>query len=251
MTLLIRSGINKICITTLFWLVFFYTGAQVPGYQGKKLFLEYDNYFCPAFYSPNVNGHTGIMSFNDRHGMSLDYIISKHYSLGISIQYLKTKYKYPDWYAENINISTTALGNLTAYAYGLHYRQFYTFLAPVGSYYRVEIQYLTYRTSYDSAEVWKYQKNRNYRQIPELDDTKDYHGVAVCLSYGYQRIFYNRIILDSGFQIAINTLQIGMYETDLDEFGFNRDNYLELSGKSRLAHHYFFNIYAGIGILLF
>lgn len=256
MTHFTRSGIgNTIAIATL-WLVSFSVTAQkfpnylVPGYQGKKITLEYSNYFFPAYVSPNANGKSGILKFNDRHSFSLDYVISRHFSLGASYSFLKSKYQYPywgiSWYKA---VATDALGDLSATTYGLHWRQFYSFLAPVGSYYRVDINYITYQTGYDSANVAKLQRDPN-NVLPNIQNASSYHGLSVGVSYGYQRVYYNRIVFDYGFQLALNTLSLSLYELDDYVLKFDEYNYLKYLGKNRLTHHYFCNLYVGIGILL-
>ena len=65
--------------------------AQAPGYMGKKLTVIYNNYFSPALSYPNYQGNTGILAFNSRHSLGVDYVRARKRTIGIAIQHLRTR----------------------------------------------------------------------------------------------------------------------------------------------------------------
>jgi hypothetical protein len=251
MTHLTRSSINKLTGIASFWLFCLTVSAQVSGYQGKRSSIEYANYFFPAYYNPNANGKSGLLKLNDRNSLSFDYVITKHYSLGCSFEFFKTKYKYPIIYDYNEEINTNVLGDISSTLFGIHYKHFYTFLAPLGSYYRVDVCYIRFKTGFNREEIIKSQNYSNANLIMDIKNDKYYNGLLVGVTYGYQRVYYDRLIVGYGFQIALNTLNISLAELDQNAIDLSKDNYLKLTGQSRLTHHYFLNFFLGLGVLLF
>ena len=73
--------------------------AQIPGYLGKRFFLNVENWSMPAFQNPTANnrgwgdtyGSTGGgFAFNTSWGVQLGYAVSRTRVLSLSADYMRT-----------------------------------------------------------------------------------------------------------------------------------------------------------------
>ena len=248
--------------------------AQAPGYLGKRFMVNYDLYTFPAISNPNVNGEKGISSFNIRHVFSVDYVTGLNHSVGLSFHLTKTQfefkrefnftYQYMDGYGEKE--TTTELiyfgdlkGELSAYAIGLHTNLYFNqFLAPLGTYFKPEILLVNFRATFDSDLANKYLRdNINHAMLtfPVLANKKAYTTVAIGATLGTHYIFYDRLIVNIGFQVGWvvggKKMSEWMENDGLVSDKINEDNFIPISAKSRLMSQYFINIDAGIWLLIF
>ncbi|MDC0230801.1 hypothetical protein OAK19_02455 [Aureispira] len=84
-------------IFTLLLLLPFHSEAQVPGYQGKKFFIEVGGSFFPNFFYPTAQNkgaqsfpfeeHTGHFTIKDRYSLSLHYIIGRKSTFKLAYNY--------------------------------------------------------------------------------------------------------------------------------------------------------------------
>jgi hypothetical protein len=243
------------------------SNAQAPGYLGKRLIVNYDLYTFPAIFNPNNRGNDGVTSLNFRNEISLDYVIGLHQSIGLSFHTTKTKFDLDrtfnyetDKSGSTIDINYKGcVGNISAYAFGLHTHLYFDqYIAPLGTYFKPEILYIRLKPSYDTNVAYEKmvdhvgQKLTNY---PNLDNQGLYSTIAIGATIGTHYIFYDRLVVNVGFQFGwafggkkMNEL---MGADNITNKSLNESNYIPVSAKSRLMSQYFINVNAGVGFLIF
>ena len=72
--------------------------SQVSGYMGKRMVVEYDNYFFPAFKGPGLFNSGPRSNFNPGMNtvscLNLDYTAKNRLNYFVTIQYLRTGIAY-------------------------------------------------------------------------------------------------------------------------------------------------------------
>lgn len=200
--------------------------AQVPGYQGKRGFLEYDFAYFPTANEPNVKGNSlgnydgGLPAMNIRHEFTFNYVISRKRSVGLTFDFLRTGLDLPydpdNPTLEFSILNASAIGIITD---GTVLRM--GGLAPYGVYNR-----------------FSFKRVNGTINEPSITDNKFSFW---CLGYGlgFRKVFYNRLTFN-----VRGSLQwlFG---------GSSIFNNMEVAVKERLLGHYTFESSFGIGILLF
>lgn len=87
--------LTVIFVLLLFWSI--QSEAQVPGYQGKKFFIELGGFFFPNLAFPTAQNkgaqsfpfgyHTGHFTMKDRYSLSLHYIIGRKSTFKLAYNY--------------------------------------------------------------------------------------------------------------------------------------------------------------------
>jgi hypothetical protein len=245
--------------------------AQAPGYLGKRLIVFYDLYTIPALTNYNENGNTGIFALNTRHVFSVDWCTAYDQSIGISFHLTKSQFKFKRLmeYAYYDNGSETIItedvtfhntkGELSAMALGLHTSLYFDqFIAPVGTYFKPEILLINFSTTFDGEEAKKNATLETGFPVKTemiLKNKESYYTMAIGGTIGTHYIFFDRLVFDIGFQFGyvfggqILSEYIDMQGITPDQM--TTENYIPVSATSRLMNEYFFNINAGLGILIF
>ena len=258
------------------------TQSKASGYLGKRLYVNYNLYSLPALRNYNGNDKKGIFAFNTRNVFSADWVTSLHQSVGISFHTTKTEFlfkraiNYTFQYKDNSGYYTTTTDDLyyndkgeyraqlSAYAIGLHTNLYFNqFLAPLGSYFKPEILLIKFKVNFDSNAandklVGGYEGYYHDIQThPNLANKDSYSTVAIGATIGTHRIFFNRFVFDIGFQLGfvVGGKVLGDFMSMETTGGSNKniteENYIPVSAKSRLMNQYFFNVNAGLGLLIF
>src|SRR5688572_1179174 len=121
--------------------------AQVPGYMGKKIHLQGGIKFFPQFgpypvnmVQPDISGLV-VTGMNYRFELGMDFMVSRRISVGFNGHYYSTAanhYIYDPIYASGrIGIDGGAVGAVFKVHFG-------SWIAPLGSYYRLEAGSLIY-----------------------------------------------------------------------------------------------------------
>ena len=201
---------------------------NIPGYQGKRTYLEYNIYSSPTFRNVNANGekfgfssrsNRSIFAWNVRHKFNLNYVTKRNSEIGGSISFGKTGILDDnDW-----------LGRVQFTSLGFNYNRYLVkstgALAPLGRYIRFESQYIQIAASPVN--------------VPRVD----YHAFYLGGGIGTRRVFNDFILLNlsmqTGFTIPLN---------------FNKsESHLLYQGKisRRMFNHFIYEMNVGVGILLF
>lgn len=251
--------------------------AQVPGYQGKRLSFEYNNYFFPSLANPTAKGNYNhndesrkkLFSFNSRNRLSLDFVINRRNSFGLGYEFIRSRYMFnyeveyrffnPDVnkYYTDYQFFHIPIDIITARSLNFHYTFFSkSSLAPLGNYLQIDIGVTEYRLNYNEdlaiEKIEKYYGYSGWEQI-YIKDRNPYHTGYIGLSFGKKRIFFDRLIVNRGVQFAFVPRSNRMN----DIFNVNpivpitQNNYLEMLGKSRIFNFMLVNINLGLGFLIF
>ncbi|MCF8299327.1 MAG: hypothetical protein K9J13_17390 [Saprospiraceae bacterium] len=243
--------------------------SQAPGYQGKRLSVNYNIFINPALSNPTMSdfesenysgsgsyyGIERIFTFNKRNRISFDYVLSRRNSIGIGFEFFKTRFKlnendlfssryeYTRQYLARIN---GYIGNISTSIVNAHYT-FYSneSIAPLGKYTQIDLGIIRYSAEFDDKKF-----SESFRD--EFANYSPYNAWYFGLNYGRKRIFFDRLILDYGVQgcfIPGSYLYKNWF--DFNELSFTERNYLKETSKNRLFHHMLINIHFGIGFLIF
>ncbi len=199
------------------------TFAQVPGYIGKKVHLQGGIKFFPAFGNFPVNlvqpqQYYAVSGMNYRLELGMDFMISRKSSVGFNTHYYNTANYYNTVVVTQDNRAAIDGGAIGA-VFKTHLG---SWVAPLGSYYRLEAGALIYSVS-DPG-------NNHLGTFPATVGGTGYINNAL----GRTHIFANRISLDYGAELG---------------FVFPPYEYTTVTGNTnlRLALHYVANVYVKIG----
>ena len=182
-------------IILFFIIINFNLSAQVPGYQGKRLSVEYNNLFFNALinpnpsreYYPNFKFTENIITFNSRNNVSFDYVLDRKNSLGFGFEFFRTRFTFRDdfeisltqdygsgiHYRQSSSSSELPIGEIFARSLNLHYTVFTkNTIAPLGRYLQYEFGIIQYEVEYDKdklhEDVSKYYDNNTIVKLPEF-----------------------------------------------------------------------------------
>ena len=263
-------SIKTFLVVLIFTMTILSADAQAPGYLGKRFIVNYDIYTMPALSNPNANGNKGITSFNFRQAFSVDYVTSLSQSVGMSFHLTKSQFEFDRGFeysydnssgyqqTEYLNYGDTK-GELSAYAIGLHTNLYFKqFIAPLGTYFKPEILLFNIKTTFDQTSANKNMDKslgHTLESYPLLANKESYTTVALGATIGTHYIFFNRLVFNVGFQLGYvfgGKVMSKLMENDGSTINnLNEENYISVSAKSRLMSQYFFNVNAGLGLLIF
>lgn len=184
---------------------------NVPGYLGKKAFLDY-NFTSPLFTVLPPSYSNFIHSFN------LNYVIRRRTQLGVSYDFFSLKETNDDEYKFD--------GTLKGNSFGINIDWYNKrSIAPLGRYFRLEGKYLF--GDYESV-FW------NGAQFVKEDKT--YAIPVIAMGLGTRRIFFDRIVYNVGGSIG---------------YPFANEEEKKSNALQLLRYTYFWRMHMGIGILLF
>ena len=207
------------------------------GYQGKRFLFSLGADIIPALFSPNSQGETGAMMFDYSLNPSLEFVVSKSFSLGVGMSFMKTKFERK----ENYSYSFPNLGTLDVIGYSLFLKS-YKAIAPLGYYYKFQVDYLTYTPNL----IWKeevYNNNtHNYEFVPREFSDKSY-SLGFKVEYG--KVFFLNDYLEIGAGCSF-----GLTTKGWGSIGFD-DLTLPEYAETKLRKAYMIGINLNIGILPF
>ncbi|MEA3495540.1 MAG: hypothetical protein U9R42_05830 [Bacteroidota bacterium] len=253
---------------------------KAPGYQGKTVIANTNFSYSPALFAPNKNGVISGKAVNLRTSIGGEYIIDKKRGVGIQLSAFKTAFEfdYPieemrhftttwsdDGY-EPTRIRSDGLGYINAKSMGLYYKSYFNHIAPLGAYFKIQVDWIFYKVNYDSNDILDkiiYDNGHNNRTyspeyLPNYQLDKRYTAWSFNMKFGNQRILFDRIVLDYG--IDFGTVLKGISGNsgwdswiELGELSeeITTDNYFDLVSKARLFDLYFIGLDFGIGFLAY
>lgn len=211
---------------------------------------------------------------NFRHALSADYTTGRRTAWGGTIQFYRTEasytgqeidFDYRDSYGNAYSYSyypsSKAVANITGTNLGVYVkRSRKNYIAPHGKYYKLGLTFFNYRARYNeknfSTEYEVYEYNGWYTSgyhgihTPELGSGNDsFRSLGLTWGRGKQRIFWDKVVVDTGFEV---NYIIGSLLNALDgseTFGFSKDDYIRTGAKARIVRHNLINVTVGIGYL--
>lgn len=223
---------NKIVVSLL--LISCSVFSQLPGYLGKRLTIGYANYLSPSLFFPSANSTDRFeLGLNTTHCINAEYVIKKRTEFCVSAEFFKTGF-----FRNNYNYQDDTPSQLECVNLSLGFKFFRPgFIAPVGKYQKLEAVIIS---------------NKAYNGRFES------RSFAIALTFGRQRVFFNSIIVDTGFRLGVSTnalFNIIIY--DVLDFNspnattVNYDSELKQDINYRLFGAQLFNFHIGLGFLAF
>ena len=242
-----------------------FSGAQVPGYLGKRLTAGYNFHLYPGGFTPNsftyakdFDFHRGALFINTFNEAHADYVLSEKYSLGVAYHHFKTAQRYNT----SVVISNGEAGTIGAVAYlniigntFLINQRFYFFkngnaIAPNGRYIQLGIGEISASTT-ELDRMIKSSYSGYDTLLFVSDNGWTTSSPIFTFSFGSQKIYFEHFFIDSGLEFAfVPGIFRGTIKTKPYEFyGHNYERQKET--MNRLQSFYFNTAKIGIGILIF
>jgi hypothetical protein len=272
---------KKIIIISVFLFYSSFSIAQIAGYMGRRFIVGYSANVSPAVLSPLVNtsmsGNTeanreflNVAGLNVTHGVNIDYVIKRGTSFCVSGLMMKTGLTYKEDY-EIPNYLTSIYGssdiryrssddrpiqlNVTSLTAGLRFSR--GAVAPLGKYVKLDIAYFRQRVSFD-PEAFK-QTGSYKKEYVQLTDQYTFNTVGFGFSFGRQRVFFDRLLVDWGTRIGIIPgafFRVAGMTGFFDEFSSGTwsnglDDQMKEKAIYRLQGSQLLNFHIGIGFLAF
>lgn len=206
--------------------------SQIPGYQGKRFFVEAGISFFPNLFAPTLE-------FNNSFSIKAYYSFSCNYVIG-----RKTIFR--------VGYTHQAAGLQMSYQYSYAYNKYYLFLhdanfafdlygkkkgnlAPLGFYFSPGIRFV-----FSKEEPVNKPVSASYTSSPVV-----MFGLTTKL--GYRAILFNRVTLNMGFEFTFFPQYLLLIHpaVPLSVPGYERE-VIRIT-----ADRYLFGIHIGIGVLLF
>lgn len=201
---------------------------NIPGYQGKRTYIEYNIYSSPTFSNVNSNGeqfgfsaesNRSVFAWNIRNKFNLNYVTKRNSEIGGSFNFGKT----------GILDKNNWLGGLRFSSLGFNYNRYLVkstgALAPLGRYIRFETQYIQIAASPVN--------------VPRID----YHALYFGGGIGTRRVFNDFILLNLSMQTGF-TIPIGVNDSESHQL------YRQQVSR-RMFNHFIYEMNVGVGMLLF
>jgi len=238
---------------------------KAPGYLGMKAIVYYNPLLFPSWINPNQNNKRTFISVNYKHNLEFEYIMTRTYSFGATFKYystftdpenfvkitkevVDTSSGWTNYYTSTFQLDTAL--HLGAMHFGLFYKTYATnnSLAPLGSYFKLSFEMINSWLKNKSPETTTASDNDNNKLA--LRDNGAITKYLISMKFGKQNIYYDRMILNVGFQFGWVLKNYGLKNLTRSIEPTEND-YLEILTSTRIWHHNFMNLSFGIGVLLF
>jgi hypothetical protein len=272
---------KKLITISIFLCSVSFSIAQIAGYKGRRLIVGYSANVSPALLSPLANTSVSenteankeflnVAGLNVMHGMNIDYVIKRSTSFCVSGLMMKTglaykgDYDIPSYLAAIYGSGQISYKpssdkpvqlNVTSLTAGFKFNRGY--LAPLGKYVKLDIAYFRQRVSFDPA-AFKPIGSNTKKYMPSTDEYI-FHTVGFGVSFGRQRVFFDRLVVDWGYRIGIiptSFFRLIDGNEVFDEFSSGSDpngidDQMKAKAIFRLQGSQLINAHIGIGFLAF
>lgn len=250
--------------------------AQVAGYMGKRLSLGYSNYFSPSLLGRSANSTEDFTpGINSTHCVNLEYTLKKKTNFCIGVQFskmgvIKQSYNYTYTYVDPWNGSSYLMGGTAYYmpsnrlpmqlkttniSFGFKFFRS-GYIAPLGKYNKLEFVVFMNNVTYDRSAFYTSNSRTPEHKITTSmgNGNYDFNSFAVALTFGKQRILFDRIIVDTGIRFALSPNAVVNYMVN-DFFGeeYNQtiEDQIKTNTNTRIFTSQVFNFHIGLGFLAF
>jgi hypothetical protein len=220
--------------------------------MGKRIILTLHGTYFPTFGSATARSNDDFR-INTTHTAGLELLASNTTALCVSAGFLKTGLGYGNFAKSGSYFIYTGDDEVPAtisiFQYSVGIKTFKRNKdVPLGFYMKWELVYQKGMIRFDENDVryWNYNAYGNSSYLPYSKEGKvSYKGFGAAYSLGWQRIFFDRLVLDYGVRFALH-------------FPYNRNNNgdeleTELFSKTyeRILEHQLLNVRLGLGFLAF
>jgi len=270
--------------------------AQVAGYHGKRLSAGFDYGVSPSVANLNTNYNQGFLSFNTRKKVHIDYVISDRLNIKVgfastssafrfsknennitefNILLVDSSYGEADYYARDLYVYFDDFkGIVNSKILSLELEYYPQLPIPlVGLYYSFGYNYYMTSLEYHSEDFGTYYYyDYDAKPYERTEETKEFGGKEintsfsiVSVGFGIKRVIQNRVIINFGVDVGLNSKWIfddsGLWgedsnnkerfidgEGELDKWEIEK---LEDISKQRVKYQSLFHFNLGIGILIY
>jgi hypothetical protein len=226
----------------------------IPGYMGYRFTVGYSNYFSPAFLSPTALAYDP-PGINGVHCLDIDYSIKPRTNFCFTAQYLRSGVVIKSQYGTGSQ-QVNYVGNfanpisLQSINIGLGFKFFkHGNLAPLGKYGKVELLILMETVTLDRKDFVRPDYNANTNTAYTGENAFQYKDFALTYTFGRQRVFFNRLVLDYGIRLGFTPPAILAVGDSYSKSGL--ENELRNASLARLFNEQLINYHIGIGFLAF
>ena len=257
----------------LFFILFFlfsgfFSHAQNPGYLGKKLYGGYDFHFYIGGIDPDARRfdqwyavYQPLWFINSYHEGHLDYVLSRFYSLGVSVQGFQTGQYYHEqgtiiYSSSYSNYTTDNYLNMRGTTFMVNNKLFYygngTALAPVGNYFQIGIGATAVKST---SKIKGMNIHDSYTDdINRIVTHQNFTTAVFSLGFGKQSVFLDRLIIDLGAEGTFFPGAVKAWAGDSNTSGignYPKEENARLAALTRLQTFYSTSVKLGVGLLLF
>ena len=251
------------CFLCLLVMLPVFTWCQNPGYMGRKTMVGYGMQVSPVTFGSTANNktlwgnkngsaETGHLRFNFIHDFFAERALSARWLLGTSLKYIHTGY---DNRADlsNGKQGPTEYYTINAFTFTPYFKKYARrYMAPWGKYFMVGPTFSVMRSKHDAFMHILQTVNNHDTLITDFgSDTKKHYSADILIGSGRNRIFYNRISLDYGFNFQLLALLTAFESFDAIPPGGNplQQEYISETIKSRVKGANRFNVFIKVGYL--
>lgn len=263
----------KLLITGLLFTQFVF--AQVPGYMGKRFIVGYSNYFSPALLGRTANSTETSLRLNSVNCINLEYTMKNSIDFCFGIQFWKTGVLRNNGYTYNYTYYDSTYNNyyseggeayympsnklamqLKSTIVSIGFKFFRSgYIAPAGKYTKLDFLFFKNNVVYEKDAFYKTKYRSPEYKLNFLLGNGNFSSstCAIALTFGKQRVIFNRIIIDSGIRFAVspnvifNVLGGEFLDNDIETMEYQ----MKLSTNSRIFTGQLVNFHLGIGFLAF
>lgn len=280
---------QTLCILFL-WIKFFVfdVSAQVPGYQGKRLFAEFtlSGWFNSSNPIANNQGPhrfpdgplEGAFTIQEHYGGSINYVLSRKIILSAGYEYSKTGLRIrADWNPKNSYIIHeirtpsrlvygledlhTLFYNLTTHNIAIsaqHYLRPSANLAPLGWYVKWGLNIvLVHGELLDQKVHYGHNENfNNHQPSPQYTNPTGINPntfmIGAHAAFGFRTVLFDRLILSTAIQTTLFPQAMVQHRV-LRTAGYVAANNVTYRSRAyqRTQMHHYLNIILSVGVLIY
>lgn len=239
--------------------------AQAPGYMGKRITLGYGFYIDPAIAAAVSDFGTNVV--NTQHELFCEIALKSRISIGASLRFYKSTYNNTG----NVDMGYQIYGpggsayeglkpsgqiSIQAMNYALYFKFFKrNYVAPWGKYFILGLSVNSRDCTYDpNAMVVNYtipgysSNSGNYSYNYFGSTLQSYIYPDIMFGRGNSRIFWNRLVLDYGYNIQLIALTTGILDA-LDTYHPKPEDYVRVNSGLRVRGINRFNFFCKLAYL--
>lgn len=231
-------------IFSIFFLISFIALSQqsIPGYMGKRFSVSYTTLTGPAIRSgyDDKGAKTNKLRFNFSHSLDLNYVVHYRKVLCIGVQHTYIGLAHYETDQTNYIYSQKGKDKLNSFLFSLGIKLFKrSRFAPLGSYVKWEALFGPGNIKYKEFHQYDYSYYGQGSEITYKAGTLNFTSFGTAFSFGWQRIFNDKIIVEYGLRGAIV----------IPVFGDDPDKYI-LNSKDLAFDRYFWSQFANVKIAI-
>ena len=199
---------------------------------------------------PTEDKTAGFVGINNSHVINIDYVHHYRKTVCALVQYSRTGVDYFNVRDNYYRGDPTKPAVLSSVGIGLGLKSFKrSNLAPYGPYVKWEGIMFLNTVKYNNKGYGTRDQFGNINPVAKLGSGKaSFQAFAIGYSWGRQRIYYDKLVLDRGVRILF--VPAGFVEINNEHNG-SLETEFESDGLARLFRHQFISFHLGIGFLAF